>query len=271
MDIVGGLAATLNQVPWILREPISALRYSGSGIKVNLRTWVGKRARTIVANSNAGANYWATVSPRLNRVVIRNGIPLEELVNVAPLRHPEIQEGMPLVLYAGRFTKQKNVERTLRGMIGAISSLRAQAILCGEGPLRGPLERMLAEFPGEPRIKLWEYQKRLWPLMKRADVFVSASHCEGCPNTVMEAMACGCPLVVSDIPEHRELLSNDTAEFVDDASFESIKNGIVRVLSNRKLAQMRAQLAQSIVEQFSIEEMTNCYEAVYESVTRPVG
>ncbi len=41
------------------------------------------------------------------------------------------------------------------------------------------------------------------------DVFVSASLTEGCPNAVMEAMACGLPVVLSDIPAHREILAFD--------------------------------------------------------------
>ncbi len=54
----------------------------------------------------------------------------------------------------------------------------------------------------------------VWALMKKASVFVSLSAYEGCPNTVMEAMACGCPIIVSDIPEHREILDEQSALFV---------------------------------------------------------
>jgi glycosyltransferase involved in cell wall biosynthesis len=45
-----------------------------------------------------------------------------------------------------------------------------------------------------------------------ADVFVSTSHGEGLPVAVLEAMAAGCPVILSDIPPHRELA--DGADFI---------------------------------------------------------
>jgi len=55
--------------------------------------------------------------------------------------------------------------------------------------------------------------------MKTASVSVSVSHVEGMPNAVIEAMAARCPLVVSEIPQHREILDDASARFVplDDA------------------------------------------------------
>jgi glycosyltransferase involved in cell wall biosynthesis len=270
MDIVGGIAAKVTGVPWILREPSSGLAYVKGGIKVTVRAWLGRAASIVVANSRAGSDYWGSIEPSIRRVVIRNGVPLAELERTACLEHPGIPAGVPLILWAGRFDQQKNVERTFQAMIDAVFRSSAKAIICGSGPLRSRLEQMVSSVSDPCRVELWPYQAQLWPLMKRAQVFVSASYNEGSPNGVLEAMACRCPLVVSDIPEHREFLSPESAEFVDPRSLSSITNGIERVLTNSTLVEARVQKAYSDIAQFSVEKMVSHYEDLYRSVSTSV-
>lgn len=268
MDVVGGIAAKVAAVPWILREPSSALTYIDGGLKSTLRTWLGRNASVVVANSNAGSDYWGSVSPSVRRVVIRNGVPISTIECTPRLMHPDIPDSMPLILYAGRFDREKNVERTLKAMGDAAFQFNAQAIVCGTGPLKPALRTIADNLPDPSRVKLWDYQQRLWPLIKRADVFVSVSHQEGSPNGVLEAMACRCPLVVSDIPEHREILSPDSAEFVDAHSVDSITKGLIRALIDRPLAEARAQKAYSDISQLSVKEMATRYENLYRSFSK---
>jgi len=57
----------------------------------------------------------------------------------------------------------------------------------------------------------------IWSWMKTCRRFRLGQPLRGMPNTVMEAMACGCPVVVSDIPQHHEILDDDSAVFVSQA------------------------------------------------------
>jgi glycosyltransferase involved in cell wall biosynthesis len=73
-------------------------------------------------------------------------------------------------------------------------------------------------------------------LIKNAEAFVSLSFYEGFGLPSVEAMSIGCPVVVSDIPVHREICGN-AALYANPYDIEDIKNKITDVLSNDKLKQ----------------------------------
>ncbi len=68
-----------------------------------------------------------------------------------------------------------------------------------------------------------------------ADVFVLPSLAEGCPNSVIEAMACGLPIISSDLPFNSDILSNLTSILIDPNNIEQIADAINRVYENKAL------------------------------------
>jgi glycosyltransferase involved in cell wall biosynthesis len=102
--------------------------------------------------------------------------------------------------------------------------------------------------------------------MKAADVFVSVSYFEGMPNTVAEAMACGCPLVLSDIPQHREICPGDGALYADPRDPRAIAKAVVAAIDNSSACRTRAQRAQSATLEWSPMAMAERYEAIYREV-----
>jgi glycosyltransferase involved in cell wall biosynthesis len=103
--------------------------------------------------------------------------------------------------------------------------------------------------------------------MKRASVFVSVGFFEGKPNGVLEAMACGCPLVVSDIAAHREFLDESSAVLANPRDALSIAKGIELCLTNPASARVRSARAREIIAQWSVERMVGRYEELYREVT----
>jgi len=250
LDILGGMVALLTRTPWILRESSAAPSYP-SGWKTTLRRLLGRRADAIVANSREGRDYWGTGD------VIRNGVPCGE-IDAAP---PAAAQG-PTILFAGRIDEGKNVATLIEAMSRVDG---VTAIVCGDGPQRPAMERLAARLGIAQRVVFNGPVSDVWSRMKAADAVVTLSRFEGCSNVVMEAMACGTPLIVSDIAAHRELLDEQSASFVpcDDAAQAAA--AIQAILLDRDAAHARAQTARARVEQWTVEAMVRGYEEVYQS------
>ncbi|OIQ64696.1 4-alpha-N-acetylgalactosaminyltransferase [mine drainage metagenome] len=269
MDILGGLAALLTNTPWLLREPVSGLFWTG-GLKTRLRRWIGVRADAIVSNSAGGDAYWADVKPAAQRFVIGNVVPMDEIAAVpkAPDRSLGFSDTRPIIMSAGRLDEQKNFEVMIRGLAKVLDQTGAGAVIFGEGPLRGRLEVVIRDCGMQEKILLPGTVPSIWGALKSARIFISLSRYEGHPNVVLEAMACGCPLIVSDIPSHREFLDETTAVFV--AQYEdpgAVASAILEVLENTEATSMRSRAARARLNLgYSVATISGKYESVYETV-----
>jgi glycosyltransferase involved in cell wall biosynthesis len=268
MDILGGVAAYVTQTPFLLMEQASGLGYTGTW-KDGLRCLIGQRAAVIVANSNAGKEYWRSRKrPDLIRV-IRNAVPMEEIRQTVPscINTYGIQETSEVLLFAGRYSSQKNVLTLLDAILRVLSDrVTATAVFFGAGPLESELVARARSYAMDGRIRILPYTNELWSWMKRASLFVSPSIFEGSPNAIYEAAALKCPLVLSNIPEHRELLSDDSAFFVDPDSPLDIARGIHEGLQDPERAKRKAESANVRLSHFTIDLITSQYLALYKAV-----
>lgn len=265
MDTIGGLACRITGTPHVIGERCTSEAHSGN-LKDLLQIFVASSARAIVSNSSGGDEYWrARNNRRLRRFVIPNALPLQEIRQVVPVPAEElgVRPGQKVVLYVGRFDKQKNLKNLIRALGRVARKSTIVAFLCGDGPERPAIGRMISEEGPSVQIFLPGYVTNVWSWMKRADVFVSVSLFEGMPNTVMEAMACGCPIVASDIPPHREILDDDSATFVSPDDPISIAAGIDRLLGDPEVAGRKALCAKERASRWSIPIMAELYERAY--------
>ena len=274
MEVAGGIAASLSRTPWVFCERAAPEAYP-PGFKTWLRVKVAAWSAAIVSNSSVGDRYWQTrTGTRINRYVISNGVPLEEIAAAPATAGVDtdawIMPDTPLVLMAGRLEAEKNVQTLVRAIRIVNDTHRVQALLCGEGSLRDSIRQLIDEHGVTDRIRLTGYVGNLWSLMKRSDALVAPSVFEGSPNVVLEAMASGCPLVVSDIPAHRELLDDRTAMFVHPVDSRHLAEAITRVLGDPVAAAERARLAQARAEEHSLKAVARRYGEVYRDIVTRV-
>lgn len=267
MEVLGGMAAIVTGTPWILSERTAAPAYR-PGVKTWLRVQIGRHATAIVSNSSTGDRYWQARAGRVKRFVIPNGLPLEEIGATPSTTGAEagVPPNVPLVLCAGRLSAEKNVETIVRAlrMIADVHPVRA--IVCGDGPCGERVSGLITELRLDDRVRTVGYVSKLWSLMKRANVLVSVSLFEGSPNVVLEAMACGCPLIVSEIPAHREILDDGMAIFVDPNRPRQVADAIASVLNDPVGAATRAQAALMRAQAYGLSFVAQRYAEVYRTV-----
>jgi glycosyltransferase involved in cell wall biosynthesis len=267
MDILAGLAVLARGVPWIASERSSAAGYPPHW-STRVRPWLVRRADALVANSAGGLEMWQNGRGPGTLRLIRNGFDLTS----APLdsRLPDgvhIADDAAVIVYAGRLVVEKRLRSLLQACVLVRSRVPAVVLmLCGTGPLEAELRQRARELGLDDVVVFPGFVRDMEAVLRRASVFVSLSEAEGSPNAVQEAMACGTPVVLSDIPAHRELASADAACFVDGDDEEAIAAGLIDCARNRLSARARAETAQSLAAGWSADTMGAEYDALYRQV-----
>jgi glycosyltransferase involved in cell wall biosynthesis len=268
-NVLGGLVALRAGVPWVYAERYALDAYGGA-LKVRFDHWLARHhAAAVISNSGAADAVWAQrLPPDRPRGVIPNALPLYE-IDATPPADPGLlglPADLPLVVYVGRMLPHKGIE-TLLDALERVSAERPIAVLLlGVGELHESVRARLQGGPLAARAAApgFRYDTAAW--LKRAAVFVSLSRHEGMPNTVMEAMAMRCPAVVSDIPQHREILDEESALFVPLGDAAAAAAAIRRTLDAPAEAAARAARARRAAEGWSIEATSRAWADVYHQI-----
>jgi glycosyltransferase involved in cell wall biosynthesis len=154
---------------------------------------------------------WKRLVGRRSRVV-QNAADLERIERAVGDAGPGDDASFD-VLSVGRLEKVKDPVTVLSAFRRADDD-RSTLTFVGAGALEAELAREIDSSRLGDRVALAGLVPRddVFLRCARADLFVSASHGEGLPVAVIEAMAAGCPVVLSDIPHHHEVA--DGADFV---------------------------------------------------------
>ena len=119
----------------------------------------------------------------------------------APLDHPWFADGTPPVyVTAGRLVRQKDHASLLRAFALHRRTRAARLMILGEGPLRGELEAQAEQLGIAADVRFEGFVANPLPYVRRAAAFVLSSLHEGFGNVLVEALACGTPVISTDCP-----------------------------------------------------------------------
>ncbi|MBI1826618.1 MAG: glycosyltransferase [Planctomycetes bacterium] len=145
-------------------------------------------------------------------------------------------------------------------------------VLVGNGPIRIQVESQVASLQLKDRVMLLGARQDVPSLLKACDLFVFPSRTEGLPNALLEAMAAGCPIITTDVPGCRDLITPETTGLiVPYGDTSNLASAMLRLLTDQALAQSLGQAAaKSVSADWSIDATWNGYAAIYHEITREI-
>lgn len=228
----------------------------------------------IVCNSSGIVDFYTRKGRRADKfVTIGNGI---DLIDGPPTQSKEaiwqdlkLPPHAKMMLTVGRLWPQKR----MKDLIWATEILKrirddAYLVIVGDGPQRERLQRYTEQVTIHDRVRIVGARTDVPDLMKHATLFMLASGYEGQSNALMEAMATGLPVAVSDIPGNRDLVKHDENGYLVGLGQRTEYSRFANFLLEDEALRNRFAEAgrKTIAEQFSIPQMIDRHVRLYQSL-----
>lgn len=202
------------------------------------------------------------IPPRLMEV-IHNPLEVDRVRQLAQAEAPAIEADPAAIRFitAGRLSHEKGFDLLIEAL-AQCGNPRMHLSILGEGPLRQYLEDLVAARGLAGQVRFLGFQKNPYPHLRAAHAFVSSSRYEGFPNVVLEAMACGTPVISTPIGASEEILRDVAGcELIADVSPEALA---------RALASFRpgSRLPAEVVTPYAIPAILEQYSGLFLGVLR---
>ncbi len=228
----------------LLRRPVVI---TGRGTDLNhlprrlgprlLIRWAAARAAGIITVCRALARDLAAIGvPETSVTVLRNGVDLDvfrPFGDRASLR-ADLGVDAPLLLSVGHLIDRKGHDLVVRALDGIPG---AHLAIAGRGPRERALRALVGRLGVSDRVRFLGAlpQDELARWYAAADVLVLASSREGWANVLLEAMACGTPVVATDVGGTREALAGGPGILLTERSPQAIAEGVKALLARPEL------------------------------------
>jgi glycosyltransferase involved in cell wall biosynthesis len=217
------------------------------------------------------------LSTALARATIALGV-AEDRVSIIPngvdagrFSPPRDGEREPVILYVGSFIERKGIRYLLSAAPDLLRILPGYRIeLIGEGPQEPQLREMVRLSGVSDRVVFRGFlsQDEVRDAMQRARIFVLPSLEEGLGVVLLEALACGTPVVASDVGGIPDIVTRDVGALVPPADPSCLRDAIVRILRSPELwAEFSTNARARVVMSFDWDHIAQRFVTLYRSLT----
>jgi len=228
-------------------------------------------SRVVTLNRRMQADLAAECGIATDRIhTIANGVDIEAFKPHPDRRAIRERFNLPsnrfIIGNVARLDPVKNHEIILKAMNSAlVKRLDALFLLVGDGPHYAMLKRKIEELGLDRNVRLFGYSDCIAELLNCMDVYIQSSFYEGFSNTVLEAMACGVPILATDVGGTGDIMSDGEEGYffmpTDHEHLVSLVMRLARDCNLRRTLGTKGRRRATI--QFPVQAMVRNYENIY--------
>ena len=174
-----------------------------------------------------------------------------------------IQPGQRMILSVGELIFGKNY-KTAIDSIAKLKDPQIRYYICGQGVQRSELEEYAKAQGVSDRVVFLGYRRDIPQICSCADVFLHTSHREGLPVAIIEAMACGTPVVASRIRGNVDLIEDGVNGFLCDSyNAAEFTDKIQKILDDPNLAKMFRENSLGKIQKYDLKIITEKMRNIY--------
>lgn len=224
---------------------------------------VFKQYDKIVCISNAVKVAFGQWQPCLKNklITIENGIDLDKF-NISTRTE---NDETPVIVSSGRLEVMKNYDTAIQAC-ALLRNMSFEYHILGDGSLRPTIEQLITELDLANKVKLVGFVPNVHDYLKKSQIFLMPSKWEGFGLAALEAMACGIPVLASDVPGLRDLVGSDEqcGYLINPTCSQDIANKLRKLIKDRELRLCMGKRGRARSEEYSIEKTAKRYIELYE-------
>ena len=270
---------------WLWRRHIALISTAHAWVMLGLKgeiyrrldLFLMRRFDHLIAVSKATKSEMLTAGvPESKISVIHNGIDTKawspEMIGTTLREELNISSSTPVVGYVGRIMPEKDLMSWLKAAALVTKKFpEARFVLVGEGrddTTLHELQTLVSTLEISEHVIFLGHRYNLLPVYSAFDIFLLSSLREGLPNSILEAMALGLPVVTTDVAGAKELVvDGETGFVVPQKDPEKLAKAVLAILANKKIRRRMSQAGRGRVEsEFSFPLRLKRVEDLYDHV-----
>jgi L-malate glycosyltransferase len=224
--------------------------------KLSKKIW--KKSKAVITNSQGLKDLALKTSPKQKISIIYNGIDIGEFKPKNKKSKKQNKNKKLTIISTGRLIQRKGYQY----LIPSLKGLDVKLQLIGDGNLTNELKELAKQNKVDVEFLGKKKHKDIVKYLQKADVFCLPSLNEGMSNSILEAMACGLPIITTNTGGSEELIKGNGFR-VKKSSIEDLTDIIYKYLKNPKLINEHGIKSRSLARKMNWENIAREYIGEY--------